>query len=150
MAWYPLENDNGTCCKGQFDGGQFKSGESYDIDGNKMSASELRNISFAGEFVMVHRADSSRSSEKIAQRNQKNEDINLSKACAAVETYLTEVRKKQSSITNITWIDIPEVIGEYYYFSCTVEEAGLTRNGTITVEKGINGTFKATGLVFDE
>ncbi len=150
MAWYPPENDNGTCCKGQFVRGQFKSGDSYDIDGNKMSASELKDISFSGEFVMVHRADNSRSSEQIAQRNQNNEDISLSKACAAVETYLTEVRKKQPSITNITWIDIPDVIGDYYYFYCTVEEAGLTRDGTITVEKGSNGTFKATGIRFEE
>lgn len=150
IAWYSSENDNGTCCDGQFVDGKFDSGESFGVDGNSINASELKDISFEGDFVMVQGLSNSKSSEQVAQQTKDDEARDKSKACAAVETYLNDLYKKQSSITNITWINIPEVVGNYYYFSCTVEYSDLKRKGTVTVKKNSDGTFKATGLEFDD
>ena len=111
---------------------------------------ELKDISFEGDFVMVQGLSNSKSSEQVAQQTKDDEARDKSKACAAVETYLNDLYKKQSSITNITWINIPEVVGNYYYFSCTVEYSDLKRKGTVTVKKNSDGTFKATGLEFDD
>ena len=58
--------------------------------------------------------------------------------------------KKQSMITNITWINIPEIIGDIYYYSCTVEYSDLKRKGTITVIKNVDGTFESIGLEFND
>ncbi len=150
IAWYPCENDNRTCCDGKFVDGLFNSGEAYDTDGNSITASELKDISFEGEFVMVQGLSNSKTSEQVAQQTKNDEERDMAKACAAVKTYLNDLDKKQSSITNITWINIPDVVGNYYYFSCTVEYSDLKRKGTVTVKKNSDGTFKATGLEFDD
>ena len=150
IAWYPSENDNRTCCDGEFVDGLFNSGEAYDTDGNSITASELKDILFEGEFVMVQGLSNSKTSEQVAQQTKNDEERDMAKACAAVETYLNDLDKKQSSITNITWINIPDVVGNYYYFSCTVEYSDLKRKGTVTVKKNSDGTFKATGLEFND
>lgn len=150
IAWYPSENDNGTCCDGQFVDGLFDSGKSYGVDGNSINASELKHISFEGEFVMVQGLSNSKSSEQIAQQTKNDEERDKSKACAAVETYLNDLYKKQSAIKNITWINIPDVSGNYYYFSCTIEYSDLKRKGTVTVKKNSDGTFKVTVLELDD
>ncbi len=150
-AWYPSDKDNGTCCIGQFVDGIFNSGDSFGVDGNSISVSELKDVSFEGEFEMVQGpSTSSISSEEAAKQAKDDEEIDKLKARDAVEAYLDILREKQSSIKKVTWVKVPEVSGDNYYFSCTVEYSGFVRKGTITVEKDSYGTFKATGLDFDD
>lgn len=137
-------------CQGEFKDGVFQSGICFDANGNEIEASDLSNISFAGEFEVVKGLPNTASSESIAQQNADYEECDKERAQATVETYLDTVVKKQSSITNITWIDIPDITGDYYYFSCTVEFGDLKRKGTITVRKNSDGTFEVTGLDFDD
>ncbi len=99
---------------------------------------------------MVEGLSNNKSSSYIAEQNARNEEQDSLKAQAAVEDYLNMLVKNQSSITNITWVAIPKVNGSYYYFSCTVEYADLKREGTVTVRKESDGTFKVTGLDFDD
>lgn len=150
IVWYSSENDNRTCCDGEFVNGFFNSGEAYDTDGNDISASDLIDISFEGEFAMVQGLSNSKTSEQVAQQTKNDEERDKEKACVAVEIYLNNLVNKQSSITNITWLNVPDVRGNYYYFSCTVEYSDLKRKGTVTVKKNSDGTFKATGLEFND
>lgn len=150
-AWYSVNDGGGTCCEGIFVNGIYESGDCcYDMEGYKISASELSNMVFAGDFEMVQGLSNTASSDVVAQQRANDEEQNKSKAQAAVRDYLDIVLQKQSSITNITWITIPNVSGDYYYFSCTVEYGDLKRKGTITVKKKSDGTFAATGLEFDD
>jgi hypothetical protein len=150
-SWYSMNDGGGLCCKGIFEDGIFKSGDScYDTEGNKTNASELSNMVIAGDFEMVQGLSNTPSSKSVAQQNANNEKQDRLKAQAAVKDYLNMLAKKQSSITNITWINIPDVSGNYYYFSCTVEYGDLKRKGTVTVQKEGDETFKATGLDFDD
>ena len=150
-SWYS-ENDGGKlCCEGIFEDGIFKSGDCcYDIEGNEISPNELSNIVIAGDFEMVQGLNNTTSSKSVAQQNANNEEQNKSKAQAAAKNYLELVANKYSSITNITWINIPHVSGDYYYFSCTIEYGDLKRKGTVTVQKNSDGTFEVTGLEFDD
>lgn len=86
----------------------------------------------------------------IVQKNADDEERDRSKAETAVEEYFNMLAEKQSSITNISWLTYPDVSGNYYYFSCKVEYSDLKREGTLTVKKESDGTFKATGLEFDD
>lgn len=150
-AWYPSEKDNGTCCIGQFADGKFNSGDSFGVDGDNISVSELKDVSFEGEFEMVQApSTSSKSSEEAAKQADDDKGIDNIKARKAVEAYLDILREKQSSIKKVIWAKVPEVSGDNYYFSCTVEYSGFVRKGTITVKKDSNGTFKATGLHYDD
>lgn len=150
-SWYSENDGGGSCCEGIFEDGIFKSGDRcYDIEGNKISASELSDIVIEGDFEMVQGLDNTVSSKTIAQQNADEEEQNKLKAQAAVKDYLNTLTKKQSSITNITWFTIPDVSGDYYFFSCTVEFGDLKRKGTVTVKKKSDGTFEATGLEFDD
>ena len=96
------------------------------------------------------KVENSESSEQVAQQIKEDEEKDKSQASAAVETYLNNLYRKQSSIRNISWINIPDISGNYYYFSCTVEYTGLKREGIVTVKKNSDGTFKATGLEFND
>ena len=150
-SWYSVEDGGGTCCEGIFKNGIFEKGDNcYDTKGNKTSASELSNMVIAGDFEMVQGLSNTASSKSAAQQNANNEEQDRLKAQATVTDYLNMLEKKQSSITNITWINIPDVSGNYYFFSCTVEFGDLKREGIVTVEKKEDGTFKATGLDFND
>lgn len=52
-VWYSKEEGDGICCEGIFENGAFKSGSSYDIEGNKVSLSEMGDLVIEGEFEMV-------------------------------------------------------------------------------------------------
>lgn len=93
---------------------------------------------------------SSKSSEEAEKQADDDKGIDNLKARKAVEAYLDILREKQSSIKKVIWAKVPEVSGDNYYFSCTVEYSGLVRKGTITVKKDSNGTFKAIGLHYDD
>lgn len=150
-SWYADSSSGfGTCCIGTFENGIFKRGESFGKTGDSVSASELSDMVFAGDFVMVQGLSNAISSKSVAQQNENNEEQDKLKAQAAVEDYLNMVVNKQSSITNITWINIPDISDNYYFFRCTVEYGDLKREGTVTVRKESDGTFNATGLDFDD
>lgn len=149
-SWYSVIDGGGGCCEGIFENGVFQNGKSFGTDGDYIAASELSDMVFTGDFEMVEGLSNNKSSSYIAEQNARNEEQDSLKAQAAVEDYLNMLVKNQSSITNITWFTIPKVSGSYYYFSCTVEYADLKREGTVTVRKESDGTFKVTGLDFDD
>lgn len=150
-CWYSLSDGGGTCCEGIFEDGIIKSADNcYNMEGNSISANELSNIVIAGDFEMVHGLKNTMSSKAVAQKNADDEERDISKAGVAVQDYLDNLLKKQSSITKITWIKVPDIRGNQYFFSCVVEYGDLKRGGTVTVKKNSDGTFKATGLSFND
>ena len=70
---------------------------------------------------------SSKSSEEAAKQADDDKGIDNIKARKAVEAYLDILREKQSSIKKVIWAKVPEVSGDNYYFSCTVEYSGFVR-----------------------
>ena len=110
----------------------------------------LSSMVLSAADEVVEGLSNNKSSSYIAEQNARNEEQDNLKAQAAVEDYLKMLLDKQSSITHITWSKIPKVSGSYYYFSCTVEYADLKREGTVTVRKESDGTFKVTGLELDD
>lgn len=149
-SWYSVMDGGGWCCEGVFENGVFQNGDSYDKDGNTLAASELSGMVFTGDFEMVEGLSNNKSSGSVAQQNANNEEQDRSKAQAAVKDYLNMLINNQRTITNISWFNIPEVSGSYYFFSCTVEYGDLKREGTVTVKKESDGTFTVTGLDFDD
>lgn len=151
-CWYSENDGEVSWAEGIFEDGIFKVGDKcFDVQGNKVSASEVSDIVIAGDFEIVQGVNNATSSKSVVEQNKNNEEQDKLKAQAAVENYINDVLAKQSSITNITWITIPDIStdGEYYFFSCTVNYGDLEREGTITVEKN-DGILKATGLEFKD
>lgn len=149
-SWYSVIDGGGGCCEGIFENGVFQNGNSFDTDGYNITASELSDMVITGDFEMVEGLSNNESSRSVAQQNANKEEQDRLKAQAAVEDYLNMLANNQSSITNITWINIPNVSGSYYFFSCTVEYVDLKREGTVTVKKESDGTFKVIGLDFND
>ena len=150
-SWYSMSDGGGLCCEGIFEDGILKRGDGcYDMKGNKISANELSNMVFAGDFEMVQGLSNTASCKSVAQQNAINQEQDESNAQEAARDYLNLLLKKQSSITDIKWYKIPDVSGDYYFFSCIIEYGDLNRTGTVTVKKKSDGTFEATGLELDD
>lgn len=151
FCWYPAGDGGRLCCQGIFENGMFVSGDDcFDREGNRIAIHELEEVMFTGDFEMIQGISDTRSSRAVAQQNANYEERDKLEAQLAVRDYLDTVIEKQSSITNITWINIPKVSGNYYFFSCIVEYGELEREGTVTVRKTSDGTFEVTGLEFDD
>lgn len=149
-SWYSTEDGGGSFCEGEFENGCFVSGNHYGTDGNTNDINDAKKVVFDGDFDAVQGLTNSISSESVADKAKNDEANNVRKAQNECGSYVNLVLDKQSSIDNITWFRTPRVSGDYYYFSCKVEENNATQEATITVKKQSDGTFKAQGLEFDD
>ena len=138
---YTDAEGNSRFCSGTFTDGVFVENEK----GNKKD--DVPEVT--GEFVLVTGLENTASSESMANKAAADEERDCEKAKSECKRYLQVVIDKQKGITNIEWITYPKVSENNYYFSCTVEEGGLKRKGTVTVVKLSDGSFEATGLEFD-
>ncbi|MCM1161249.1 MAG: hypothetical protein NC412_08500 [Roseburia sp.] len=120
IAWYPSENDNRTCCDGGFVDGLFNSGEAYDTEGNSITASELKDILFEGEFVMGQGLSNLKTSEQVAQQTKNDEERDMivertqeGKAIAKLSPDFKEGRPKKFSKVQIN--HALDLLNEYSY-----------------------------------
>lgn len=120
IAWYPSGNDNRICCDGGFVDGLFNSGEAYDTEGNSITASELKDILFEGEFVMGQGLSNSKTSEQVAQQTKNDEERDMivertqeGKAIAKLSPDFKEGRPKKFSKVQIN--HALDLLNEYSY-----------------------------------
>lgn len=91
----------------------------------------------------------SKSKQKTNSNESSKDDTDKAKKCA--EEYIQKTVDKKNGCSEISWIKIPSISGSKYEFSCTCTLSdGSKRNGTLTVKKQSDGSFKAEGLMFDD
>ncbi len=148
-AYYSSKDGGGIMCEGSFESGRFIDGEHYG-HGDEDNLKEIQEKSFSGECMMVSGLKNTQSSESVANKKASDDARDKQKASACVRDYVNTVVKKQNGCEKAEWIDIPEIDGSFYSYSCTLTMTdGSTRKGTITVYKDSDGTFTAEGIDLD-
>lgn len=147
-AYYPSDEGGGLMCEGTFEEGIFVDGTDYSSE--KEKTMDIDEQVFSGECMMISGIENSESSEEVANKRASDEANDRRKASACAQQYAQTVANKQNGCKQVEWIDIPDISGSYYSYSCTLTMSdGSTRKGTITVEKNSDGSFSAVGMDLD-